>query len=63
MCSYPLPFFLHSSSKNGSFSIILFGDYASCGGVLLMGRESSNYTISPDSNYVNIETNSKALIM
>lgn len=61
--SYPLPFFLHTSSQNGSFPRILFRCCATCGRVLLIGCESSNYTFSPYSDYVSIETNCKVLIM
>jgi len=60
--SYPLTLLLHSSSKNRSFSWILFGCHARCRGVLMMGYYSASSTISPHRDWVNSEIHSKAMI-
>jgi len=61
--SYPLTLFLRSSSQNGSFSGILFGYYARCGGVLMMGCLPSSSTVSPHRDRVNLEMDSEAVIV
>jgi len=61
--SYPLTLFLHSSSQNRSFSWILFGCYARCSGVLMMGCLPSSSTILPQRDWVNLEMHSEAIIV
>jgi len=58
---YPHILVLCSSSRSGSWGSILFGYYARCGRVLMMGCRPYSSTISPHRDQRNFEMHSKAV--